>query len=98
LEFTDKDRKMYQLLIREPLSLWIVIPGYLIIYCLHAAAVHYLDWTWLADIKVDLPLLILLIFILGRSPISNAQREFLTRFSSLHSELNESPKTEAKVT
>ena len=89
MDFSEKDRKSFRELAKEPPNFWVVTLGYVIFYCAYLLAKNNLGWNWLADLGLDLPLFVLFVLISGRFQVTAAHREFLAKISELHPELDQ---------
>lgn len=93
MEFSEKDRKSFQELAKEPFNVWVVTLGYVIFYVSYLIAKNYLGWNWLAELQVDFPLFVLFVLVVGRSQVTAVHRDFLGKISELHPELDQVPRS-----
>ena len=92
---TEEDRTTYRRLMRKPISLWIVIPCYVLLTAAVSAAKAYLGWNWVVLFE-DLPFMILLIFTLVYVLVSPYQK-LLGKLASINPELAENASPEANT-
>jgi hypothetical protein len=88
MEFSERDRKLFLTLVKEPVALWISIPCFIVAYILFLAVKNYSGWTWFAELHVELPAVLLFIYIASQQRITSDHRELLQKLASSHPELN----------
>ncbi len=84
MEFTEKEKKCYIDLIKEPISFWVLVVCFLACSVTYSALKNYAGWTWLGDLSIELPLLVLLILVFNRNRITPKEREVLRKLATEH--------------
>ena len=92
MEFTDSERKSYHTLVKKPLSMWVIVPGYFIasfIYIVIASTAELkYGFIWLGSDHWILPLVAFITLLAGQFAVSEEQRSLVKKLASAHPELD----------
>jgi hypothetical protein len=89
LEFTAEERQTYSKLLKEPISVWMLalcFGGSLVLY---SSLIDYAGWTWLRDLRLELPLIILWVLASSGNRITQKEKELLHKISNEHPDLED---------
>jgi protein-S-isoprenylcysteine O-methyltransferase Ste14 len=89
VEFTAEERQTYSKLLKEPISVWMLALCFVGIFVLYSSLINYVGWTWLRDLKMELPLIILWVLASSRIRITQKEKELLHKISSEHRDLTD---------
>jgi hypothetical protein len=87
MEFSDEEKKTYSTLVKEPISIWLVVLCFVACFVIYSVLKNYAGWSWLADLHIELPMLVLIVLVSIRSRITPQERNLFKKLSQEHPEL-----------
>jgi hypothetical protein len=87
MEFSPEEKKTYSNLVKEPISIGWLSLCFLVISITYSALKNYAGWTWLADLHIELPWIVLIVLASTRNRITPQEIDLFKKLTKEHPEL-----------